>query len=126
MILNIIFWLLLVLLTVLFGYLVIRAWRSRNGLVKWGGGILAALLTLLMALITVATAMGLYQFYASRGSAVSTFKSSGHPSRSRAASTLPTPCALPVTRLTINCLSSAGAILQRTHLCRLGISFPST
>ncbi len=79
MVLNIIFWLLLVLLTVLFAYLVTRAWRSRRGLVKWGGTILAGLLTLLLALITIATASGLYQFYAPRGSPVTNLKVAGTP-----------------------------------------------
>ncbi len=74
MILNIIFWLLLVLVTILFGYLLTRAWRAQNALVKWGGTILAGLMTLVMALISLVTAGGFYQSYAPRGSAPTDLK----------------------------------------------------
>lgn len=50
--------LVLLLLTLLFGYLAFRAWRSRRGVLKWIGLVLSALLTLILALVFVAAVMG--------------------------------------------------------------------
>lgn len=50
--------LILLALVVLFGWLVTRAWRARNGIVKWAGTILAGLLTILFALVLVAALRG--------------------------------------------------------------------
>ena len=48
----------LLALVVLFGWLVTRAWRARNGIVKWAGVIVAGLLTLLFALVLVMALKG--------------------------------------------------------------------
>lgn len=50
--------LVLVGLTVLFGFLAYRAWGAKNKLVKWAGVILAGLLTLVFALILIGGVMG--------------------------------------------------------------------
>lgn len=50
--------LILLALVVLFGWLVTRAWRARNGIVKWAGTIIAGLLTLLFAFVLVMALVG--------------------------------------------------------------------
>ena len=67
---NIVAWLILVVVTVLFGWLARRAWRAKNAVLKWGGVVLSGLLTLAFALASILAAIGLYKFYASRGSPV--------------------------------------------------------
>jgi|GEM_PF-3312340 len=59
MIVNLIIWLIVIVVTVAFGWLVTRAWRAKNPLAKWGGVVLSGLLTLVAALIVVVSAMGL-------------------------------------------------------------------
>lgn len=51
-------------LVVLFAWLARRAWKSKRALVKWPGAILAGFLTLLLGLITVVYAKGLWALYA--------------------------------------------------------------
>lgn len=70
MIANIVFWLVLVLVTILFGWLVTRAWRATRWYVKWPGVVVTGLLTLVFALVTVLAADGLYQLYVPRGTPV--------------------------------------------------------
>jgi mono/diheme cytochrome c family protein len=48
----------LVLLAVMFGWLVSRAWHARHGYVKWPGSILAGLLTVLCAILAVIGGIG--------------------------------------------------------------------
>lgn len=48
----------LLLLTLLFGYLVFRAWGSKNAVLKWAGVILSGLLTLIFAAMFVAAIIG--------------------------------------------------------------------
>ncbi len=79
MITNIIVVLVLVLVTIGFGWLVTRAWRAKRWFVKWPGVVLAGLLTLIFALLSIAAANGLYQFYAPRGSPVTELKVAGTP-----------------------------------------------
>jgi mono/diheme cytochrome c family protein len=67
---NLVVWLVLLLVTVAFGWLAVRAFRSRQGLVKWLGGSLAALLTLLFGLVSAVSLVGLVEFYAPRGQPV--------------------------------------------------------
>ena len=50
--------LVLVLLTLLFAFLAVRAWRARNPALKWGGTILAAIPTLLFGLATTLALVG--------------------------------------------------------------------
>src|SRR5438128_24321 len=59
--------LVLVALIVLFGFLVTRAWRLKNGLLKWGGVVLGGLLTLIPLLVLALALVGfvkLNQHYA--------------------------------------------------------------
>ncbi len=53
--------LVLLVLLLLFGFLASRAWRARNGLIKWVGGVLATLLTLLLLLVLVVALIGFYR-----------------------------------------------------------------
>ena len=48
-----------IVLALLFFWLARRAWGSRNAIVKWVGVILAGLLTLIFALVTILGAVGL-------------------------------------------------------------------
>jgi len=53
----------LIALVVLGAWLTWRAWHSKRALLKWGGVILAGLLTLLFALVTVVVAKGFIDLY---------------------------------------------------------------
>jgi len=63
MLLNVLLWLLIVAVTGLLGWLTWRAWRSRNGLVRWGGGLLTGLLTLVAAAVVGVIGRGLFIMY---------------------------------------------------------------
>ncbi len=67
---NIVIWLVLLAVTVGLGWLAVRAFRAKNGLVKWVGGLLSALLTLVVGLVTVVALVGLVKLYAPIGSPV--------------------------------------------------------
>lgn len=51
----------LLLLTLLFGFLAYRAWGSRNAILKWVGVILAGLLTLVFGLVLVVAILGTFK-----------------------------------------------------------------
>ncbi len=68
---NILAWLVLVLVTVGLGWLAVRAFRSRNGLVKWLGGGLSGLMTVLLGLVSVVALVGWVKLYAPGGHPVS-------------------------------------------------------
>ncbi len=76
---NIIAWFALVLITIGFAFLARRAWRAQRWYVKWPGIVLSGLLTLILALLSIVAAKGLYQFYAPRGDPVSDLKVTGTP-----------------------------------------------
>lgn len=76
---NLIGLIVLVLIAVGLGWITWRAWHARNGLVKWLGVVLGALLTLVFVLVSVLAASGLYQFYAPRGNPVQEIKVAGTP-----------------------------------------------
>lgn len=63
---NLLGLLIFLILTILFAWLVILAWRSRRTIVKWPGLLLCRLLALAFGLITLFTGKGLYTFYAPR------------------------------------------------------------
>ena len=63
---NAVIWLILLLLTVGAGWLAWRAWRARPALLKWGGTVLAGLLTLVLALLTSVSGLGMVKFYTPR------------------------------------------------------------
>lgn len=48
----------LVLLTLLFGFLAIRSWRAKNAILKWGGVVVTGLLTLVCGLILILGIVG--------------------------------------------------------------------
>lgn len=79
MIVNLLIWLVLLVVTVVFGWLTLRSWRAKNALVRWAGVLLSGLLTLVLALVCILTASGFYQFYAPRGSPVETLTVAGTP-----------------------------------------------
>ncbi len=58
---NILGLLVIILFVVLFAWLALRAWRARNGIARWGGGILASLFTLALAAVMVILVIGLYR-----------------------------------------------------------------
>ncbi len=63
----------------LLGWLAWRAWHARNPFVKWGGGILASLLTLVVAAVGVMAVVGLVKWLAPPSTAVSDLKVAGTP-----------------------------------------------
>ncbi len=79
MYLNILYWLLMVAVTLFFGWLVVRAWRSRNAIVKWAGSGLGGLLALIITLLSVATLVGLVKIYAPRNVPVPEVKIANTP-----------------------------------------------
>jgi mono/diheme cytochrome c family protein len=81
MIWNLIGWLLLLLVTAIFGWLVLRAWGARNAIVKWVGVVLAGLVTLILAVATILSAIGIYEFYVPGGSPVPNVKVEGTPAQ---------------------------------------------
>ncbi len=76
---NIVIWLVLLLLTLGLGWLTLRAFRARSGLAKWVGGVLSALLTLVLGLVTIVAALGLVKLYAPGGTPVKTLQVAGTP-----------------------------------------------
>lgn len=76
---NLVVWLVLLLVTLALGWLAVWAFRSRQGLVKWVGGTLAALLTLLFGLVSAVSLVGLVKFYAPRGQPVQAIQVAGTP-----------------------------------------------
>ncbi len=71
--------LVLVALVILFAWLVRRAWGAQRAWVKWPGVILAGLLTLILALLTVVGTIGLYKIYSPRSVTVPTVTVRGTP-----------------------------------------------
>ena len=74
---NILSLLVLVLLVVLFAWLVVRAWRARRAIVKWPGVILAGLLTLVFAAVTVVAVLGFVKLEARHNNPVADLKVAG-------------------------------------------------
>jgi mono/diheme cytochrome c family protein len=67
MILNILSWLLLVGLVVCFVWLAVRAWKARRWFIRWPALVLCALLALVLALLSVFSAIGLVKIYRTSG-----------------------------------------------------------
>lgn len=61
---NLLIWLALVAVGVLLGWLAWRAWHAKNKVVKWIGGSVSSLLTLVVALVGVFMLIGLVKFNA--------------------------------------------------------------
>jgi mono/diheme cytochrome c family protein len=79
MIVNVIRLLVLVLLVTLFAWLATRAWRARRAWVKWPGAILAGLLTLVFAAVTVVAVLGFVKLEARHANPVADIKVAGTP-----------------------------------------------
>ena len=77
MIVNIVSLLVLVLLVVLFAWLATRAWRAKRAFVKWPGVILAGLLTLVFAAVTVVAVLGFVKLEARHANPVADLKVAG-------------------------------------------------
>ena len=67
---NLVGLLVLIAFVVLFAWLARRAFRSKRGLIKWVGVVLAGLPTLLLGLLSVVAVIGLFKVYAPRGGPV--------------------------------------------------------
>ena len=63
---NILIWLAIVAVTVFLGWLAVRAWRTKNKAVKWGGVIVSGLLMMVMALVSMVFLNGMIKAYAPR------------------------------------------------------------
>jgi mono/diheme cytochrome c family protein len=63
MALIIVSWVLILAVSGVLVWLAIRTWRSRKKLLKWIGGIFISLITLILALITIVSAIGLSKLY---------------------------------------------------------------
>lgn len=53
--------LIIIVLIALFGFLTTRAWKLKNGILKWGGVIIAGLLTLMSTAMLVLALVGFYK-----------------------------------------------------------------
>jgi cytochrome c553 len=74
---NVIGLLVLLALVVLFGWLAKRAWGSKRKILKWVGIVLASLMTLILAVVTVVAAIGVYKTSAPQGNAVAAITVAG-------------------------------------------------
>lgn len=79
MIVNLIVWLVLVALVVLFGWLTVRAARAKRWLVKIPGVLVAGLLTLVLVLVVGIAGKGLATLYVPTSEPVSNLKVEGTP-----------------------------------------------
>ncbi|HEX7975538.1 MAG TPA: c-type cytochrome [Anaerolineales bacterium] len=70
MITNILVWLVLVVIFILFAWLALRAWRSPRGYIKWPGVVLAGLLSLVFLAVCAVGLRGLVDLYWPKGSTV--------------------------------------------------------
>jgi mono/diheme cytochrome c family protein len=69
----------LVVLLVLFGWLLTRAWGAKNAILKWGGALLTGLLTLVVGLVLVVALVGFYRLNATYPNPVSDLQVEGTP-----------------------------------------------
>lgn len=60
---NILAWVVMLLFAIFLGWLTSRAWRAKNPFVKWGGTVVGGLLTLVVALVSAVTLIGLIKGY---------------------------------------------------------------
>ncbi|MBI5300933.1 MAG: c-type cytochrome [Chloroflexi bacterium] len=79
MFVNILVQLGFIAVVVLFAFLTLRAWGSKNAILKWGGVVLSGLLTLVALAITGVALMGMLKTYAPPGNPVSNIKVQGTP-----------------------------------------------
>lgn len=79
MIANILSFVVVIVLFLLFAWFTRRAWRARTPAVRWVGGALSGLLTLVLGLVTVLSLVGVVRFYAPRSNPVSEVAVAGTP-----------------------------------------------
>ena len=79
MFINIIFLLVMMVVSVLFGWLTRRSWKTKNALSKWGGSILSGLLSVLVGLVSIIAVVGLIKAYTPRTAPVPDLKVAGTP-----------------------------------------------
>lgn len=77
MVINIFFLLVMMAVSVLFGWLTRRAWKSGNTFSKWVGSIISGLLSVLIGLLSIATIVGLIKVNAPRTAPVPDLKVAG-------------------------------------------------
>ena len=79
MFINIFYLLVLMAVSVLFGWLSRRSWKSRNAFSKWAGSILGGLLSVLVGLASIMTVIGLVKNYSPRTAPIPDLKVAGTP-----------------------------------------------
>ena len=121
---NLISLVVLIALVVLFGWLAKRAWVSKRAILKWAGVILAGLITLLVALVTVIALIGFYKVYAPRSYAAPTLQAAATPEQitrgQHLAAVLCTGCHSMNDQLP---LSGGGDLVAQANLPPLGTFF---
>jgi mono/diheme cytochrome c family protein len=93
---------LVIALALLFGWLALRAWRTRRALVKWPGTIVSGLLATLCTLVGVVALLGVYKLEAPRANPLADIKAAGSPERLARGERLAHLCA--------SCHSSSGQL----------------
>jgi mono/diheme cytochrome c family protein len=63
MISNILGWIVLLVLSILFGWFVLRSWHLNNKVFKWAGTLLSGLFALILSLVTVVVLVGMVKYY---------------------------------------------------------------
>ena len=66
MISSILGWLGIVVFSLLFGWLALRAWRANNKVLKWAGTVLSGLLALILSLASIVILIGMVKWYTPR------------------------------------------------------------
>lgn len=79
MFMNLLFWLIILILTIAFGWLAWRLWRTKKPLLKWAGGTLSTLLTLVFTLVSIVALVGLVKYYRPRSAPIPDITVSGTP-----------------------------------------------
>ncbi len=79
MVLSLVSSIVVLAISVLLGWLALRAWRARNPFAKWIGGVLASLLTLIAAAIGILALVGYAKIYAPSTTPAPDMKVAGTP-----------------------------------------------
>jgi mono/diheme cytochrome c family protein len=79
MFINIFFLLVMMAVSVFFGWLAYRSWKSRNAFSKWGGSILSGLFSVLVGLVSILTVIGLVKAYSPRTAPIPELQVAGTP-----------------------------------------------
>jgi mono/diheme cytochrome c family protein len=79
MFINIFFLLVMMTVSVLFGWLARRSWKTRNAFSKWGGSILGGLFSVLIGLLSIVAVVGLIKANTPRTAPIPDLKVAGTP-----------------------------------------------